>query len=169
VAAAVTRPVSDATAAALAVFAVTALVAAADEVFVVSAAGNYPSVWGALNDAATGAESLVFGAVGVLIVVRRGSAIGWLLSAMGLAVAIMSAASSYPKGLSPTAYQDLAAQPIWLAPFVGPGREHRLAPCGHASHGLHPGLSGRSSAAETLQPAHASLWLRRNDSRTPTA
>jgi hypothetical protein len=105
------------TAAVLTLFVATAAVAIADEAFVVAGAANYTTIWAALNDAVTGAEAPVFGAVGVLIVVRRGSAIGWLLSAMGLAVASMSAASSYATALSPTANAALAAEPIWLAPW----------------------------------------------------
>ena len=105
------------TTAVLTLFVATAAVAIADEAFVVAGAANYATIWAALNDAVTGAEALVFGTVGVLIVVRRGNAIGWLLSATGLAVASMSAASSYVTRLSPTAKADLSAQPVWLAPW----------------------------------------------------
>lgn len=105
-----------ATAGVLALFAATASVAVADEVFVVAAAANYPTVWPALNDALGGVESLVFGAVGVLVIVRRGNTVGWLMSALGLLVAVMTATGSYARVLSPTPDATLTG-PFWLAPW----------------------------------------------------
>jgi hypothetical protein len=106
-----------ATVAVLAVFAATVAITVADEAFVLAGAASYPNLWAALNNAVTGAESLVFGAVGALILVRRGNAVGWLLSAMGLLVATLAVTSSYPGLLSPATEAEIAAEPVWLAPW----------------------------------------------------
>jgi hypothetical protein len=106
-----------ATVAVLSVFAATVAITVTDEAFVLAGAASYPNLWAALNNAVTGAESLVFGAVGALIVVRRGNAVGWLLSAMGLFVATLAVTSSYPGLLSPASQAEIAAEPVWLAPW----------------------------------------------------
>ena len=103
------------TAAVLVLFAATLAIAIADEVFVVSGAPNYQTVWTGTKNALDGVESCLFGAVGVLIIARRGNAVGWLMSALGLLWGLMAASEAYRVMLSPTPY--LVVGPFWTAPW----------------------------------------------------
>jgi len=105
--------------AALLLFVATVSITIADEVFVVSAAASYPNVWAALNDAVGGASAIVFGGVGLLIVLRRRNAVGWLLCALGLVVSIMVATSSYARTLPPASSAAIAAKIVWQQPWWG--------------------------------------------------
>jgi len=104
-------------AAAVALFAVTASLAVADEVFVVTAGASYPSIWAALSDALDGPSSLVFAGIGLVIVVRRRNAVGWLLCALGLLVSVFSTTSAYARTLPGGSYLELRGEAVWLAPW----------------------------------------------------
>jgi len=104
-------------AAAIALFVVTASLAVADEVFVVTAGASYPSIWAALSDAFDGPSSLLFAGIGLVIVVRRRNAVGWLLCALGLLVSIFSTTSSYARTLPGGSYLELRGEAVWLAPW----------------------------------------------------
>jgi len=104
-------------AAAVALFAVTASLAVADEVFVVTAGASYPTIWAALSDAFDGPSALLFAGIGLVIVVRRRNAVGWLLCALGLLVSVFSTTSSYARTLPGGSYLELRGEAVWLAPW----------------------------------------------------
>jgi len=102
---------------AVALFAVTASLAVADEVFVLTTGASYPSIWAALSDAFDGPSSLVFASIGLVIVIRRRNAVGWLLCALGLLVSVFSTTSSYARTLPGGSYLELRGEAVWLAPW----------------------------------------------------